>query len=109
MESEKTDLYYIRNVGCDDETCGLAAISRRRFHYLKNIIQNLNKNSTYGCMPTIEMYKIDDSFIRPATEEDKDYNILYTIFGNYVLSKPLHYYDPETKDFKLAEGVERVC
>ena len=109
MEPEKTELYYIRNVGCDDETCGLAAISRRSFHYLKNIIQNLNKNSTYGCMPTIEIYRIDDSFIRPATEEDENYKILYTIFGNYVLSKPLYNYDSETTDFKLAEGVEKVC
>lgn len=109
MEPEKTELYYIRNVGCDDETCGLAAISRRSFHYLKSIIQNLNKNSTYGCMPTIEIYRINYSFIRPAAEEDKDYDILYTIFGNYVLNKPLYSYNSETKDFKLAEGVEKVC
>lgn len=35
-------------------------------------IENLNKNSTHSCMPTIAVYRIDDSFIRQATDDDSN-------------------------------------
>ena len=82
------NLYYIRNVGCDDETCGLAKISDENFTEFKRMIEDLNKNSTYGCMPKIEVYKINESAIRTATEEDieeHNWRILYLGDERYVL------------------------
>lgn len=79
------NLYYIRNVGCDDETVGLAQIPDEYFPKFKEIIENLNKNSTYGCMPVIKVYKIDESVIRAANEEDGDWRILYLEDKKYVL------------------------
>ncbi len=87
------DLYYIENIGCDDVTRGLAIIPEGVFPLFKNIIENLNKNSQYGCMPTIAVYKIDESYIRPATDEDKPYNILHMNNGQYILKNRLLYRD----------------
>lgn len=80
-----TDLYYIVNSGCDDYTRGLAIIPEGRFEAFKTIITDLNKNSTYGCMPTIRVYKIDESMIREATDEDADYRLLYLGDKKYVM------------------------
>ena len=52
------NLYYIENMGCDDTTHGLARMSDEEFAVFKRVIENLNKNSTYGCMPTIAVYKM---------------------------------------------------
>ena len=43
-ENEK--LYFIRNVGCDDETVGLAILTDGEFAKFKEVVENLNKNST---------------------------------------------------------------
>jgi hypothetical protein len=59
-------------------------------------------------MPIIEVYKIDESFIRPATDEDRTYNILYFNGGKYVLQKSIWNYNPKT-DIEFTEGVERMC
>lgn len=104
-----TDLYYIENIGCDDTTHGLAIIPDEMLPLFKSIIINLNKNSQYGCMPTIEVYKIDESFVRLATESDDPYTILHTTGGDYVLVKKIGFYDIDTNEFKFTEGVERVC
>ena len=37
-------LYYVRNVGCDDTTCGLVRISEEDFTKFKSFIENLNRN-----------------------------------------------------------------
>ena len=71
------DLYFIDNVGCDDETRGLAIIPEEFFNTFKEIIENLNQNSQYGCMPTIKVFKIDKNVLREATDDDKPYNILH--------------------------------
>ena len=81
-----TNLYYIENVGCDDTTHGLARMTDDQFATFKSIIENLNKNSTYRCMPTINVYKIDDSFVRPARDTDSRCNILYMDDREYVLA-----------------------
>lgn len=62
-------LYYICNEGCDDTTEGLAIISDEDFPKFKKIIEELNMNSTYECMPTIAVYKIDESMIREYTDD----------------------------------------
>lgn len=51
-------VYYIENCGCDDTTHGLVRISDEDFPKFKEFIENLNKNSHYGCMPTIDVYKV---------------------------------------------------
>ena len=56
--SEK--LYYINNEGCDATTYGLVRISDGDFPKFKSFIENLNKNSTYGCMPKIYIDEVTD-------------------------------------------------
>lgn len=108
--ASKKNYYYIENIGCDDETVGLFYMDESEFESFKSIIENLNKNSTYGCMPTIEVYKIDESFIRPATDEDSDDKIMFTDKGKYVLSKSIYnYYNLAFRDEStLVEGAEQV-
>ena len=82
-----TNLYYIENQGCDDTTHGLAYMTDEEFAVFKRVVENLNKNSTYGCMPTIEVYRINDSFIEPATHDNSKDEILYMDDSKYVLKK----------------------
>lgn len=91
------NLYYIINMGCDDETVGLARISDKDFPKFKEIIENLNKNSTYGCMPKIRVYKTPESNIKEVTFDpsktcgDEDYvrqeSLLYLDGKTYMLIK----------------------
>ena len=104
------DLYYIENIGCDDTTHGLARMTDDEFALFKNVVENLNKNSTYGCMPVINVYKIPESFIRPACnndDTDDTYGILYMNDGQYVLSDYLYSYSLDG-GFTYKEGVEKV-
>ena len=105
-----TNLYYIENVGCDDTTHGLARMTDEEFEVFKRVVENLNKNSTYGCMPTIEVYRINDSFIEPATDDDSKDDILYMDDGKYVLKK--HLYERKFVDYSIvtysSEAAERV-
>lgn len=61
------NLYFIENQGCDATTYGVARISDEDFPKFKTLIENLNKNSTYGCMPVISVYKINMSDLREFT------------------------------------------
>lgn len=102
-----TNLYYIENVGCDDTTHGLARMTDDQFATFKSIIENLNKNSTYRCMPIIEVYKIDDTFVRPASSNDDSYDILYIGDEQYALSDYIYDYSIDG-GFTFKEGVEQV-
>lgn len=102
------NLYYIENVGCDDTTHGLSYMTDDQFSMFKIVVENLNKNSTYGCMPKIFVYRINDSFIRASTENDPDYNILYMNNGKYVLEDGIFAWSNEDFNFICKEGVERV-
>lgn len=71
-------LYLVENEGCDDTTHGLVIIPDEYFAQFKEFIENLNKNSTYGCMPTISVYTIDQDLIgefdgEEIFEDDKLY------------------------------------
>lgn len=101
-----SNLYFIKNMGCDDETCGLARIPDEFIETFKSIIEDLNENSTNCCMPEIVVYKIDESMIREATDIDKDYKILHLGDKKYVLVKSIRTY--KGSEWSLAEGVERV-
>lgn len=102
-----TNLYYIENVGCDDTTHGLARMTDEEFAVFKRVVENLNKNSTYGCMPTIEVYRINDSFIRQATDDDSSENILCMPDGDYTLLGSVYAWSPDS-GLTLKEGIEEV-
>ena len=40
-------------------------------------------------MPRIAVYKIDETMIREAIEEDIDYEVMYLNGSKYVLNSPL--------------------
>ena len=101
------NLYYIENMGCDDTTHGLARMSDEEFAVFKRVIENLNKNSTYGCMPTLAVYKISDSFIRQATDDDSSENILYMADGKYTLLDSIYTWSRDG-GFTLKEEVEEA-
>jgi hypothetical protein len=71
------NLYFIDNVGCDDETYGLVRIPDEYFPKFKKFIEDLNKNSTYGCKPNISVYKCSMDLFREATDEDNKSDCLY--------------------------------
>ena len=102
-----TNLYYIENNGCDDTTHGLARMTDEEFTVFKRVVKNLNKNSTYGCMPTIAVYKISDSFIRQATNDDSSENILYMADGKYTLLDSIYTWSRDG-GLTLKEEVEEV-
>lgn len=84
---EPLTMYFIRNIGCDDETSGLLHLSEDKFNFLMAIFYNLNKNSDYRCMPKIYMAKVrEDMFVPLLTSEeinavDSRY-VFYDQFGN---------------------------
>lgn len=96
-------LYYIANRGCDATTYGLARISDEDFPKFKTFIENLNKNSYYGCMPTISVYEISADELREFEYDpkkdcfDDDYverhNILYLDGKTYTFVKEYGEYD----------------
>lgn len=89
------NLYYIENQGCDDTTCGLARISDDDFPKFKEMIENLNKNSYYGCMPTIQVWRVKESEIEEVVyDPDK-----YCGDGKYVSKSQLLYMDGKTYTF----------
>jgi hypothetical protein len=51
--------YVIDNVGCDDETIGEFEFTEGQYEFLCRVFEELNKNSTYGCMPKIYIHSID--------------------------------------------------
>jgi hypothetical protein len=82
-----TRLYYIENCGCDDTTCGLVRISDEDFSKFKSFIENLNKNSTYGCMPKIHVYEIDETIVHPWSKDDSDSDRLYLDDSIYTIDR----------------------
>lgn len=121
--------YYIINTGCDDETYGLVRLPdhlstskivhlETNLSIIREIIQNLNKNSTYSCKPTISIYQIPDSMIRPATNEDiavddslvwgnTKEDILYTNQGIFVLTESIgdYHFQKDAEGNRFAEYV----
>ena len=73
------NLYFVENQGCDDRTCGLVEIDDSDFPRFKEFIENLNKNSYYGCMPTICVSKVKAELFKEivynpdASWDDADY------------------------------------
>ena len=78
-------LYLILNNGCDDTTKGLVRMTYAQLDFFKTAIENLNKNSTYCCMPKIEVYRIDEDSIKEFTGEDCQDGALYLDGRVYAL------------------------
>ena len=53
------ELYLIQNCGCDDTTFGLVEFTEEQLKFFTETIENLNRNSSYGCQPTIHLYKVN--------------------------------------------------
>lgn len=105
-------LYFIENEGCDDTTKGVARISDEDFPKFKEIIENLNKNSTYGCMPTIKVYKIDMNDLQEVEYDPKvrfcdagysDDDFLFFDDKTYILARK-HRYDYRTLECVIGDG-----
>ena len=61
--------YKILNIGCDDETEGIFEFTKEQFEFLNNIFTELNKNSTYGCMPKSYIVEVVDHPTEKGGEE----------------------------------------
>ena len=94
-------LYHIINSGCDDETVGLAKIKDEHFPAFAEIIRNLNKNSTYSCMPTITVCEIKPEFLCEATDADSKSSRMYLDGKQYVIKDYISWW-------KFRETVEAI-
>lgn len=92
-------LIYIENEGCDDTTCGIAEMDERELDAFTQVIKDLNRNSTYQCMPVIHIWEISWDRLVDCTDYDItdlcDSNRLY--FGNRIFK------------FKEELWYERLC
>lgn len=61
--------YKILNIGCDDVTEGIFEFTKEQFEFLNNVFAELNKNSTYGCMPKIYIEDVADHPIEKGSDE----------------------------------------
>ena len=91
----KNNLYFIANQGCDDTTHGLAYIDDDDFPKFKKLIENLNANSYYRCMPIISVYKISMDQLREVEYD----STLDCWDDGYVDRKYLFYLDDKTYTF----------
>lgn len=106
------DLYLIENITGDYEVYevyGLVHIPDYIMEWFKSVINTLNQNSHWTSDPVINVYKIDMSFIRAATDKDPNYDIIYDEYGNkYCLTKEIRSGGP-FGNHKLNKGVELIC
>ena len=92
------DLYFIENCGCDATTYGLVELDNNEFSKFKEFVLNLNKNSYYGCMPKINIYKANINDLKDVTGYDPE-NV--DIFDDgYIDREKLFYMDDKTYTFK---------
>ena len=52
--------YIIENIGCDDVTTGEFEFAEEQFIFLNEVFTELNKNSSYICMPKIYINESED-------------------------------------------------
>ena len=68
----------IENIGCDDSTFGIAKFSDDGLLEFVKAVRELNRNSTYHCMPKIRLYelKADDLICVGSIQDYKDYSVI---------------------------------
>lgn len=59
--------YLIENHGCDATIYGVAYLEEDELSAILNFARNLNRNSYYGCMPTIGIYPLEEKEIRAVS------------------------------------------
>ena len=52
--------YILANHGCDDTTFAVIELTDDELAIVLRVVNELNKHSTYGCMPTIGIYIFDE-------------------------------------------------
>ena len=63
----------INNMGCDDTTYTIMNLEENELQFLIKFANENNKNSKYGCQPTIAIYK---NFTINRDKDDENY-IMY--------------------------------
>ena len=88
-------LYFIENQGCDATTYGLVSLNDDELPKFKSFIENLNKNSYYGCMPVISVYRINMSNLKEI-----NYNPKAEVWdADYIDKENVFYLDDKTYTF----------
>lgn len=91
-----TNKYLISNIGCDDRTYLIAEFTDVEAEFLKNLFDRINKNSSYGCQPTIYIKKIKVIFEKKLEEYNDWYDYGYVaIYGDYDIKIDDTYYKYE--------------
>lgn len=82
---EERKLYFIKNIGCDDETSGLAELTESELRLLVITFHNLNKNSQFRRMPRIYIAEAEYEMFRLLSPDDIETmdkeDIIYNQFG----------------------------
>ena len=91
-------LYFVANSGCDATTYGLVRLGDDEFVKFKTFVKNLNRNSSYRCMPVISVYKIDDPSVLREIDYRKDQE-----FGDDDYVDPDHVFYLDGKTYTFAE------
>jgi hypothetical protein len=83
-------LYMVNNCGCDDTTKCIIKISEEQFKFLNNVLGEINKYSSYGCMPkiyikeyTTESNNWDNGEIKDLLDCGDDKECFQLIDGKY--------------------------
>lgn len=93
-------LYFVCNNGCDDTTHGLVEVCEEQQEQFFQFIRDLNRNSSYGCMPTISLYEVSwDDFKEVPQPLETD------IWGeNYIEPRDRLYFNGKIFTYKNMEG-----
>ena len=92
-------LYLIENSGCDATTFGIHELSAQELDTFKQLVEDLNKNSYYGCMPTISIYEISWDELKEVTTVALDY-----FDENYIYDEDKLYYKNKIFTWKEMYG-----
>ena len=93
------NLYFIHNIGCDDGTIGIAYLTDEEFELFKAVLSNLNRNSSYTCMPRIEVYEITEEDIEEVDQDSQIVaarDILWLGKKAYTLKNTYNYWNQKS-------------
>ena len=101
---KETDAH-LENQGCDATTYGLVDIDDTEFIRFKTFIENLNKNSYYGCMPVISVFRIDANDVKKI-----NYNPNAEVWDDdYVEKENVFSIQEECSEFNYVPGFKCAC
>lgn len=82
MDKEK---YFIENVGCDDTTRLVIDLTENERDIFIKICKELNKNSSYGCQPVIDLYKYNECDVE--IDEEDNFTMINTYSAKNLLGR----------------------